>query len=241
MSFASSSKATVSLAVKAANQFGMPTYTRIYGAAFFNGPQPQQPTDAQREDYAKTQILSVLPTGGSFKGISFASTPLLVAWTHEPFQSLSVNGSHPRSTAESAVALSLPLDQIGTGSLPAGVVSGRIVDVVGDAQGQGPPGMLLMQSGSVTYELSPSLAAGSHLTSVSLTASNPYGGKFMPAPGGGTGSTAAVQGQVWDWSRSAWTDVAYQENGTTSLPDSAVRSTFPMGRHLRYAPPSTSP
>ena len=214
--------ATVSLAVKAATQFGMPTYTRIYGAAFFNGPQPQQPTDAQREDYAKTQILSVLPTGGSFKGISFASTPLLVAWTHEPFQSLSVNGSHPRSTAESAVALSLPLDQIGTGSLPAGVVSGRIVDVVGDAQGQGPPGMLLMQSGSVTYELSPSLVAGSHLTSVSLTVSNPYGGKFMPAPGGGTGSTAAVQGQVWDWSRSAWTDVAYQENGTTSLPDSAV-------------------
>jgi hypothetical protein len=214
--------ATVSLAVKAANQFGMPTYTRIYGAAFFNGPQPQQPTDAQREDYAKTQILSVLPTGGSFKGISFASTPLLVAWTHEPFQSLSVNGSHPRSTAESAVALSLPLDQIGTGSLPAGVVSGRIVDVVGDAQGQGPPGMLLMQSGSVTYELSPSLVAGTHLTSVSLTASNPYGGKFVPAPGGGTGSTAAVQGQVWDWSRSAWTDVAYQENGTTSLPDSAV-------------------
>src|ERR1700682_991109 len=214
--------ATVSLAVKAATQFGMPTYTRIYGAAFFNGPQPQQPTDAQREDYAKTQILSVLPTGGSFKGISFASTPLLVAWTHEPFQSLSVNGSHPRSTAESAVALSLPLDQIGTGSLPAGVVSGRIVDVVGDAQGQGPPGMLLMQSGSVTYELSPSLVAGTHLTSVSLTASNPYGGKFMPAPGGGTGSTAAVQGQAWDWSRSAWTDVAYQENGTTSLPDSAV-------------------
>src|ERR1700674_3395109 len=214
--------ATVSLAVKAATQFGMPTYTRIYGAAFFNGPQPQQPTDAQREDYAKTQILSVLPTGGSFKGISFASTPLLVAWTHEPFQSLSVNGSHPRSTAESAVALSLPLDQIGTGSLPAGVVSGRIVDVVGDAQGQRPPGMPLMQSGSVSYELSPSLVAGSHLTSVSLTVSNPYGGKFMPAPGGGTGSTAAVQGQVWDWSRSAWTDVADQENGRTSLPDSAV-------------------
>src|ERR1700736_4691653 len=214
--------ATVSLAVKAATQFGMPTYTRIYGGAFFNGPQPQQPTDAQREDYAKTQILSVLPTGGSFKGISFASTPLLVAWTHEPFQSLSVNGSHPRSTAESAVALSLPLDQIGTGSLPAGVVSGRIVDVVGDAQGQGPPGMLLIQSGSVTYELSPSLVAGTQLTGASLTASNPYGGKFIPAPGGSTPTASTLQGQVWDWSRSAWTDVAYQENGTTSLPDSVV-------------------
>jgi hypothetical protein len=27
---------------------------------------------------------------------------------------------------------------------------------------------------------------------------------------------------VWDWSRSAWSDVAYQDNGTTTVPDSAV-------------------
>ena len=213
--------ATVSLDVKPANQFGQPTYTRIYGANYFNGPQPSQPTDAQREDYAKTQILSVLPTGTSFKGMTFASTPLLVAWTHDAFQDLTVNGGHPRSTAESAVALSLPLDQIGTGSLPAGVVSGRIVDIVGDSQGQGPPGMILMQSGSVTYEFSPPLAAGTHMTGASLTTSNPFGGKFIPAPGGGT-SGATVQGQVWDWSRSAWSDVSYQDNGTTTLPDSAV-------------------
>jgi hypothetical protein len=213
--------ATVSLDPKAANQFGQPTYTRIYGAAFFNGPQPAQLTDAQREDYAKTQILAVLPTGGAFKGISSANTPMLVAWTHQSFQDLTVNGSHPRSTAESAVVLSLSLDQIGTGSLPAGVVSGRIVDVVGDSQGQGPVGMLLIQSGSVTYEFSPSLAAGRHLGGASLTASNPYGGKFIPAPGGGA-TAPTVQGQVWDWARSAWTDVAYQDNGTTTLPDSAI-------------------
>ncbi len=214
--------ATVSLATKPANQFGQPIYTRIYGTAFFNGPQPNQLTDAQREDYAKTQILGVLATGASFKGISLASTPLLVAWTHQPFQDITVNGTHPRSTAESAVALSLPLDQIGTGSLPAGVVSGRIVDVVGDTQGQGPAGMLLMQSGSVTYEFSPSLAAGTQLTGASLTTSNPFGGKFIPAPGGGTPSASTAQGQVWNWSRSAWSDIAYQDNGTTTLPDSAV-------------------
>jgi len=212
--------AAVSLDPKPGNQFGQPTYTRIYGTAFFNGPQPNQLTDAQREDYAKTQILAVLTTGGS-KGTSLAGTPLLVAWTHQSFQDLTVNGSHPRSTAESAVALSLPLDQIGTGSLPAGVVSGRIVDVVGDTQGQGPPGMVLLQSGSVTYEFSPALAAGRQLTGASLTTSNPYGGKFIPAPGGGT-TAATVQGQVWNWARSAWVDVAYQDNGTTTVPDSAV-------------------
>jgi hypothetical protein len=214
--------ATVSLVPLPANQFGQPAYTRIYGTGFFNGPQPGQLTDAQREDFAKTQILSVLLTGANLQGGSLAGTPMLVAWTHQPFQDLTVNGSHPRSTAESAVALSLPLDQIGTGPLPAGIVSGRIVDVVGDSQGQGPPGVLVMQSGSVTYEFSPSLAAGQRLTGASLTASNPYGGKFIPAPGGGTPSAPTVQGQVWDWSRSAWSDVAYQDNGTTILPDSAV-------------------
>jgi hypothetical protein len=215
--------ATVSLDVKpAANQFGAPTYLRIYGSGFFNGPQPSQQSDAQREDSAKTQILSVLPTGATFKGLTLASTPLLVAWTHQSFQDLTVNGSHPRSTAVSAVALSLPLDQIGTGSLPTGIVSGRIVDVVGDTQGQGPPGMLLMQNGSVTYEFAPPLAAGTQLTGASLNTFNPYGGKFVPAPGGGTSTAPALHAQIWDWSRSAWSDVAYQDNGTTSLPDNAV-------------------
>src|ERR1700730_8432839 len=223
--------ATVSLAPKPANPFGQPTYTRIYGTAFYNGPQPNQPTDAQREDFAKTQILAVLPTGAGFNGTSSASAPLLVAWTHQPFQDLTVNGSHPRSTAESAVVLSLPVDQIGTGPLPAGVVTGRIVDVVGDSQGQGPPGMLMLQSGSVTYEFAPGLAAGAHLSGVSLTSQNPYGAKFQGVPPGSAGSSQpGVQGQVWDWSRSAWTDVAYQDNGTTTLPDSAVDQATGMVR-----------
>jgi hypothetical protein len=213
--------ASVSLEVKPVNQFGQPTYTRVYGTTYLNG-QSSQASDQQRDDYAKTAILSVLASGGSFKGMSSAGPGLLVAWTREPFQDLTVNGSHPRTTAETAVALSLPLDQIGTGLLPAGVVSGRIVDVVGDSQGQGPPGMLLMQSGSVTYEFSASLAAGTHLSGVSLNSVNAFQGKVMPVPAGGTGSATTLESQVWDWSRSAWRDVAYQENGTTALPDSAV-------------------
>ena len=214
----------VSLEPKPANPSGgQPTYMRIYGSAFFNGPQPNNPTDAQREDYAKTQILAVLPTGASFRGNGSPSTPLLVAWTHQPFQDVTVNGSHPRATAHSAVVLSLPVDQIGTGPLPVGVVNGRIVDAVGDTQGQGPPGMLVMQSGSVIYEFSPSLAAGTHLTSVSLSSQNPYGAKFQPMPPGSAGSpTQGLQGDVWDWSRSAWTGINYQDNGTTALPDTAV-------------------
>jgi hypothetical protein len=214
--------AAVSLTPKPANPFGQPTYTRIYGSAFFNGPPPNQPTDAQREDYVKTQILAILPTGAGFNGSNSAAAPLLVAWTHQPFEDVTVNGSSPRSTAESAVVLSLPVDQIGTGPLPAGIVAGRIVDVVGETQGQGPPGMLLLQSGSVTYEFSPDLTTGTHLRGVSLNSQNPYGGKFGPVPPGSSTTASGVQAQVWDWSQSAWADVAYVDNGTTALPDTAI-------------------
>lgn len=214
--------ATVSLESKPGNPFGQPLYTRIYNSGYFNGPQPSRPTDAQRESYAKTQILSVLPTGAGFKGTTSAVAPLLVAWTHQPFQDITVSGSRPRLTAESAVALSLPVDQIGTGSLPAGVVTGRIVDVVGDTQG-GPPGMLVMQNGSVTYEFVPQLATGVHLTGASLNSSNQYGGTFFGPPGvTGKPGDQTLHSEVWDWANSAWSDVAFQTKGSTAIPDTAI-------------------
>ncbi len=222
--------ATINLSPKPANPFGQPLYMRIYGSSFFNGPGPSQPTDAQREDYAKTQILAVLPTGASFKGISLASPPLLVAWTHQPFQDVTVNGVHPRSTAESAVALSLPIDHIGTGPLPSGLVTGRIVDVVGDNQA-GSPGTLAMQNGSVTYEFAPPLAPGTRLTSAALNSSNQSNGKFVGPPGSpATATDQALRSEVWDWARGAWTNVAFQDNGSTAIPDSAVHPDTGMVR-----------
>jgi hypothetical protein len=214
--------ATISLELKPGNSFGQPVYSRIYSTGNLYGPQPSQPTETQRANYAKTQILSVLPTGASFNGAASPVAPLLVAWTHQSFQDITVNGSRPRSTALSAVALSLPVDQIGTGSLPAGVVSGRIVDAMGDTQG-GPPGMLVMQSGSVTYEFAPQLASGTHLTSASMNSVNQYGGKFFGPPGStGKPGDQTLHSEVWDWSHSAWTDVAFQNTGATAIPDSAV-------------------
>ena len=218
--------ASLSLAPKAGTSFGQPLYMRIYNQSgiYQGGYGPGGPTmtAADRDNFAKTQILSLLPTGVGFKGMGTGTAaPMLVAWTHESFQGLSVNGSHPRSTALSAVVLSLSVDRIGTGPLPAGVINGRIVDVVGDTQNQGPPGMLLLQNGSVTYEFAPSLTGGAHLTAASVNAQNPYGPKFGP-PGNTTQTGPAVTGQVWDWSHATWTDVAYQDNGTTGLPDSAI-------------------
>jgi hypothetical protein len=218
--------ASLNLAPKAATLNGQPLYMRIYNQSgiYQGGIGPGGPpmTAADRDNFAKTQILSLLPTGVGFKGMGTGTAaPMLVAWTHTSFQDLTVNGSHPRSTALGAVVLSLAVDQIGTGTLPAGVVSGRIVDVVGDSQNQGPPGMLLIQNGSVTYEFAPPLTGGARLTAVSVNAQNPYGPKFGP-PTNGTQTGPAVTGQVWDWSHATWTDIAYQDNGTTTLPDSAV-------------------
>jgi hypothetical protein len=217
--------ASLSLTPKTATSLGQPLYMRIYNPSgiYQGGYGPGGPavTAADRDNFAKSQIMSLLPTGVGFKGSSADAAPMLVAWTHQSFQELSVNGSRPRSTALGAVVLSLPVDQIGTGPLPAGVVSGRIVDVVGDSQGQGPPGMLVLQNGSVTYEFEPALTGGTHLTAVSINAINPYGPKFGP-PGNTTQTGPAVTGQVWDWTHATWTDIAYQDNGTTSLPDSAA-------------------
>src|SRR5207244_7034154 len=120
-------------------------------------------------------ILPDLPCGVNFKGVASLSSPLLFAWTHSSFQDVTVNCSHPLSTAQSAVVLSLAVDQLGAGPLPTGLLSGRIVDVVGDAQAQAPPGMLQLQSGSVTYEFTPALAGGAHVTALSASVPNPCG------------------------------------------------------------------
>lgn len=218
---------TVNVTPAAPNVTGQPLYMRVYNSNVYYGgygPGASSMSDADRDKYAKSQILAQLTTGGGFKGVYAPSAPIVVAWTHQSFQDLTVSGSHPRSTALAAVALSLPVDRIGTGTLPAGVVNSRIVDVVGDSQGQGPPGTIVLQNGSVTYEFTPNLAAGTRLTGASVASQNPYGGKFA-GPFGSNGNSPGIQGQVWDWTRAAWTDIAYQDNGTTALPESAVNPT----------------
>jgi hypothetical protein len=201
--------APINVTPKAANPFGQPLYMQIYN------------NNGDRESLTKTQVLSLLPIESSFKGVTAFTAPLLVAWTRQPFQQVSINGDHPRTTALSAVALSLPVQQIGTGPLPAGVVSSRIVDVVGDSQGQGPPGMLMLQNGSVTFEFSPPLGHGAQLTGISITSQNPYGAKFSGIPGS-PNSGPALTGEAWDWATSSWVPINYVDNGTTALPNSAV-------------------
>jgi hypothetical protein len=197
------------------NPFGsQPAFYTIYTNYFVNGAQPNQPSDADRDAIAKTSILSVVAGMNSFNP---AITPMLVAWTKQPGEQITVAGSQPRATAMTAVVVPLTLDAIGAGSLPAGMVVSRFTDIEGDTQ-PGPPDALVLQNGTVTYEFEPGIAPGLHLTSAKLdsSAQNPK----MAAISGS--SNQSLQARYWDWSKSTWVPMAYSSPGTSALPDAAI-------------------
>jgi hypothetical protein len=200
---------------------GPPAAYSIYPNYSF-GPTNGPPTDAQREGETRTRILSLL-NGGTFKGFAPTSiVPQVVAWTKQSFQDVTVNGVRPHAHSETAVAVTLPVEQIGAGLLPAGLVSGHIVDFEGDINQQGPPGALMIQNGTVTYSFTAPLASGVHLTGASISATNPYSGK---GPGVAGNQPTTTRGEAWDWSDSTWVDIGYQDSGATNLPDSVVNPT----------------
>jgi hypothetical protein len=216
-----------SLQPSSTNLSGMPAYASIYSNNYgfngygFNGPPPSNTSDAERQNQMRSAILQTL-MGNMYGGMPVLTQPTVVLWTGQPFQNVTVNGGHPRIYSESAVVMTLPVGQIGTGRLPAGVVPGRMVDLDADTSQGGPPGMVIAQSGSITFSFAPLLAPGTHLGSVSISSQNPYGPKFMIGPNGGA---ATVKGQVWDWSRSAWVDVGYDNSSLTLVPDGAINPT----------------
>jgi hypothetical protein len=210
--------AAVAFEPKTVSFNGPGAITGIYPGAN-QGPQngPAGLTAAQRDGQAKLQILSLLVNNSGFKGLpSGNDVPLLVAWSTQPAQAVTVNGGHPRGQALTALAMEMPIDRLGAGTVAAAVVEGRIVDVEGDGL-PGPPGVLTLQNGSVTLDFRPPLAPGAGLGAAALTSANPYsGGK---APGS---SASTTRGEAWDWSSSSWLDIGFQENGQTPLPDAVV-------------------
>jgi hypothetical protein len=74
-----------------------------------------------------------------------------------------------------------------------------------------------MQNGTVSYDLTPGLAPGSHLESAAIdsTNSSPKG----PAP---PGSAQSLQAKVWDWQQSAWIPLSYNAGGVTAVPSAAI-------------------
>lgn len=197
---------------------GQPAYMTIYPSSYFSingGPPPAQSADADRVALEKTTILALV---SGQNGFSPAITPMVVAWSKQPGQDITIAGSKPRTTSETAVVLPLQFAGIGPGALPTGMVLSRFTDMQGDAQ-PASPGAVLMQNGTLTYDFTPGLAAGAHLAAASLdsTYTSPKG----PAPG----STGTLPAKVWDWLRSAWIPLDYNASGVTALPAAAINPT----------------
>ncbi|MDQ2944179.1 MAG: hypothetical protein M3R21_11000 [Candidatus Dormibacteraeota bacterium] len=210
---------TFEVVPKVSNPYsGPPAYISIYTNYYNNtgGMQPNQPTDADRVGIEKTSILSLVGASG-FNGFNPTISPMVVAWTKQPYEKITVAGSQPQATAVTAVVLPLTVDQIGAGTLPTGMVVSRYVDIDGDTQ-PGPPGALMMQSGTVTYDFMPALAPGLHLTNASLDSTN-QSPKQIPASGSSPGGQ---QVSVWDWAKSAWVPQSLATMGSSSLSDSAI-------------------
>ena len=149
--------ATFEVTPKITSMFtGQPTFMTIYPNSYFGngGPPPNQPSAADREAFEKTTILSLVAV--SNYGFSSAIAPMVVAWTKQPSQDITIAGSQPHMTAETAIVLPLEVIEIGAGALPAGMVVSRFTDVEGDSQ-PGSPGAVVMQNGTVTYEFTPTL------------------------------------------------------------------------------------
>jgi hypothetical protein len=208
--------ATFEITPKASSLFtGSPAYLNIYPSSYYQfngGPPPTQSTDADREAFAKTAVLSLVSGLNAFSPVI---TPMVVAWSKQPGLEVTVAGTRPRTAAESAVVLPLQVTGIGAGPIPSGMVVSRFTDMEGDAQ-PSMPGFVMMQNGTVTYDFTPALAPGSHLDSASVDSTNqtPKG----PSPG----TTQTLQAKVWDWQLSGWVPLTYTQGGVTALPSAAI-------------------
>jgi hypothetical protein len=189
---------------------------------YMYGPQPSQPTDAEREAIEKSSIISMIAST-NYSGFSQPITPMVVAWTKQPSERVAVTGSQTRSTAETAVVVPMAIGPIAPGQLPAGLVVSRVIDVDGNVQSQ-PPSGLMIQSGTVTYAFTPTLAQGKRLTVAILDSTNPMMQKGALPPGapGTTSATSSLQSEVWNWANSAWIAMDYKVNGTSTVPPDAV-------------------
>jgi hypothetical protein len=210
--------ATYDVTPKAPSVFtGQPAFFNIYPSSFYNfggGAPPSQSSDADREAFEKTTILGMV--SGSNYGFISSIAPMVVAWSRQRAQDITVAGGKPRTTTMTAVLLPLPVTAIEPGTLPAGIVLSRFTDIQGDAQA-GQPGALLLSNGTVSYDFTPALTPESHLDSASIdsTFSSPKG---PVAPG----TTQNLQARFWDWQHSAWSPLPYLNGGVTVLPSAAI-------------------
>ena len=210
-------RVTVGFVPKITTFNGPPAILSVYPNYSF-GPQAGAPTDAQRDGEAKTRILSLLQSGG-FKGIQSNSvSPLVVAWTNQSFQAITVNGVHPlarRHDRRGDATAGRRDRRRSAAGRDRGRSHGRLRrrHAVGPARSAQRSDRHRHLPLHATAGARPPPGGSEHLRLQPL---------LRQGRGGPAGTTSTIRGEAWDWSRSTWVDINYQDSGTTSLPPAVI-------------------
>jgi hypothetical protein len=211
--------ARVNLVIQPPSQFGGPGVAYgIYPNNTYGNVPASTSSQALRLGNERTQVLQLIT--GSFNGApSIGTAPTLVAWFSGPVQPSRVNGTQVPLQAENAVVLPVATSSYGKGALPAGMVTGRLVDASGTVS---PNGISVsVVGGSVTYEFTVPSAPGLRLLNPSLSDTGPAVGKpYIPVPPSALpgSSTTPLQAEAWNWSQQEWQPIGSPEPGPAALP-----------------------
>ena len=206
----------VDLQVQTSNPYGIPPVNPLVYPNVAVDQTAGTGRESAREAQERAAILqSMMST--LWAQIASRITPVLIAWTHDPLQSLQVNGGTPRLASESAVVLPVTLAGPISGIVPAGLLTARLVDSTGDLQFG--PSSIILNGSSATYELAMPLVPGTRLVNPTVTSTNPFGAKVAVANASGA---AALTAEVWDWSGGRWLAFELKDNATNPLPEGSV-------------------
>jgi len=146
--------------------------------------------------------------------------PTLLAWAPGVAEPITIDGGSQRLYTQNAIVMPLAINQVSAGPLPVGFFAPRLVDATGQV-GLSQYGAAV-DNGSVTYEFSLPLAAGTHLSGLKIThrlAAGPFPPNGLVGPNGQPAATS----EVWDWSRSTWVPISLANSGTSQLPDGTLQ------------------
>jgi hypothetical protein len=104
---------------------------------------------------------------GDYDTPSSQLAPTLLAWAPGVAEPITVDGGSPRLDKQNAIVVPLAISQVSAGPLPVGFFAPRLVDATGQV-GLSQYGAAV-DNGSVTYEFSLPLAAGTHVSGLKIT------------------------------------------------------------------------
>lgn len=175
--------------------YGPPVFYQIYNPG--GGPNFDQ--EAQRR-------LQILDAAFAYDGGSVPYPITFIGWSRSRLADVGLESREGRDHALTLVVTPLKLQQQpGKLVLPPGLASGRLLQADNARGGQAGPNRYFLEDGSMTFEIDPSLPAGTQVEAAAVVLS-------------ANGGTPKVE--VWNWRTNAWVE-AHQQTpaGDRWVPD----------------------